>query len=197
MNKLRLLGTVCAFQFSLISTSSIAALIDFEDLTAPASGGASISSGYNDFNWDGTFVYNSDTHFSTGSASISNAAVGTNSAFNGSSDFTITSTSGSLFDFESGIFTSLYSSQDLTVTAFLNGAPVGSVSTTLDEASTENIIFGFFGVDAVQFVTSTTNQLVLDNLKVSSVSTVPVPAAVWLFGSGLLGLVGIARRKKA
>lgn len=29
------------------------------------------------------------------------------------------------------------------------------------------------------------------------VSAIPVPAAVWLFGSGLLGLVGIARRKKA
>jgi hypothetical protein len=27
------------------------------------------------------------------------------------------------------------------------------------------------------------------------VSAVPVPAAVWLFGSGLLGLVGVARRK--
>jgi hypothetical protein len=27
-------------------------------------------------------------------------------------------------------------------------------------------------------------------------SPVPVPAAAWLFGSGLLGLVGIARRKK-
>ena len=27
-------------------------------------------------------------------------------------------------------------------------------------------------------------------------SVVPVPAAVWLFGSGLLGLVGVARRKK-
>ena len=26
---------------------------------------------------------------------------------------------------------------------------------------------------------------------------VPVPAAVWLFGSGLLGLVGVARRKKS
>ena len=26
---------------------------------------------------------------------------------------------------------------------------------------------------------------------------VPVPAAVWLFGSGLLGLIGVARRKKA
>ena len=28
-------------------------------------------------------------------------------------------------------------------------------------------------------------------------SAVPVPAAVWLFGSGLLGLIGVARRKKA
>jgi len=28
-------------------------------------------------------------------------------------------------------------------------------------------------------------------------SAVPIPAAVWLFGSGLLGLVGMARRKKA
>ncbi len=30
-----------------------------------------------------------------------------------------------------------------------------------------------------------------------TVSTVPLPAAVWLFGSGLLGLAGIARRRKA
>ena len=28
-------------------------------------------------------------------------------------------------------------------------------------------------------------------------TTVPIPGAVWLFGSGLLGLVGMARRKKA
>jgi len=30
-----------------------------------------------------------------------------------------------------------------------------------------------------------------------SIKVVPIPAAVWLFGSGLLGLIGIARRKKA
>lgn len=31
----------------------------------------------------------------------------------------------------------------------------------------------------------------------SSVSAVPVPAAAWLFGSALLGFVGVSRRKKA
>jgi len=30
-----------------------------------------------------------------------------------------------------------------------------------------------------------------------TVSTVPVPAAVWLFGSGMIGLAGLARRRKA
>jgi hypothetical protein len=34
------------------------------------------------------------------------------------------------------------------------------------------------------------------NFNLQGVSAVPVPAAVWLFGSSLLGLVGIARRKK-
>ena len=29
------------------------------------------------------------------------------------------------------------------------------------------------------------------------VSQVPIPAGIWLFGSGLLGLFGVAKRKKA
>ena len=29
-----------------------------------------------------------------------------------------------------------------------------------------------------------------------AVSAVPVPAAIWLFGSGLIGLIGLARRKR-
>ncbi len=32
---------------------------------------------------------------------------------------------------------------------------------------------------------------------ITPVAVIPVPAAVWLFGSGLIGLIGIARRRRA
>ena len=35
------------------------------------------------------------------------------------------------------------------------------------------------------------------NVDLSGAPAVPIPAAVWLFGSGLLGLVGVARRKRS
>lgn len=37
----------------------------------------------------------------------------------------------------------------------------------------------------------------LDNILFSQMAAVPVPAAVWLFGSGLLGLIGFSKRKKS
>ena len=47
-----------------------------------------------------------------------------------------------------------------------------------------NATFVSFGTDEPQ-------------LAAVDLTAVPVPAAVWLFGSGLLGLVGVARRKSA
>lgn len=55
-----------------------------------------------------------------------------------------------------------------------------------------------FGV-VIFTASDTSNQPVwdirIDNLSFT-VNAVPVPPAVWLFGSGLLGLIGVARRKK-
>ena len=42
------------------------------------------------------------------------------------------------------------------------------------------------------------NSMQIGEVELQVVSTVvPIPAAAWLFGSGLIGLVGMARRKKA
>lgn len=67
---------------------------------------------------------------------------------------------------------------------------------------------GFFGVIATDGVFDqvglsdvygggTLNYAYVDNVLYGGLSTVPIPAAAWLFGSGLIGLIGIARRKKA
>jgi len=51
----------------------------------------------------------------------------------------------------------------------------------------------FIDIDSIieiQFSSTSSSYLVRDNI-----SAVPVPAAAWLFGSGLIGLIGVARRK--
>ena len=52
-------------------------------------------------------------------------------------------------------------------------------------------------VGANAFQVSFDNNGTLVTVDVQIIPPVPVPAAVWLFGSGLIGLVGVARRKKA
>lgn len=56
---------------------------------------------------------------------------------------------------------------------------------------------GIFGLSVNEVSDAFANSLAIDDLVDASVSVVPVPAAVWLFGSALLGLIGIGRRRAA
>ncbi|VAW76723.1 hypothetical protein MNBD_GAMMA15-167 [hydrothermal vent metagenome] len=52
----------------------------------------------------------------------------------------------------------------------------------------------------LRFNDGTTTTTTIDNaadITFGSATVVPVPAAVWLFGSGLVGLIGVAKRGKA
>lgn len=47
------------------------------------------------------------------------------------------------------------------------------------------------------FLTGTNRQVDFQNIGFTAeLSQIPLPAAVWLFGSGLMGLIGVARRRK-
>ena len=56
--------------------------------------------------------------------------------------------------------------------------------------------FNWNGMDDIVLTDFWPNQGAISHVSIMG-SPVPVPAAVWLFGSGLLGLVGVARRKRA
>ena len=79
--------------------------------------------------------------------------------------------------------------QGFTMTgSALQDAGVGSWTGTLVSAGNIGQAWGA-SFDGTQY-----SELL--NITITSASPVPVPAAVWLFGSGLLGLVGVARRRK-
>ena len=71
--------------------------------------------------------------------------------------------------------------------AAASGCVAGSAFTMVYDATVPATDPGFGGV---------AYQLTLVGT-IGTQSAIPVPAAVWLFGSGLLGLVGVARRRKA
>lgn len=63
----------------------------------------------------------------------------------------------------------------------------------------------FCGMEVIEEVFDSNGNLVstqsvsgeIGSINRITLTTVPVPSAVWLFGSGLIGLIGAARRKKA
>lgn len=64
------------------------------------------------------------------------------------------------------------------------------------DASPVNVGLGFFGLTDIVLSDSLGGPLDVSEVTGAHVQVVPVPAALWLFGSGLIGLIGLSRRKK-
>ena len=85
----------------------------------------------------------------------------------------------------------------------LDSSVIGSASVRLNDELVGTISFANPSVSAVFADPSITQVIQIVNtdaalLNYDFITTpVPVPAAAWLFGSGLLGLIGVARRKKS
>jgi len=91
-----------------------------------------------------------------------------------------------------------FKSTETTFAAYIDNALVEEFKAGTNSALplTNGRYYGFENIlfDEIRFTINDNNNrgFTLDNLKY--VSAIPVPAAVWLFGSGLLGLIGVARR---
>ena len=71
-----------------------------------------------------------------------------------------------------------------------------SATTFEPEPGITDLAWGFNMGNGSQAWTVDRNSMFAWAVQSGDVSAVPVPAAVWLFGSGLIGLIGVARRKE-
>lgn len=98
----------------------------------------------------------------------------------------------------SGFFADFWAAgntSELTLTLSLLGGGSSDVNVPGPGNTLES--FGFFSdtdlITAIRFNNSVNDGFKVDNI---AASVVPVPAAVWLFGSALVGFVGYSRRRK-
>lgn len=100
------------------------------------------------------------------------------------------------FAFEELTLGGSYSLDSTTIKVGVSGEPLtvitGDLFVSGDGSAGDPMYFDFLIFDAWAFDGADTLTM---SAHFSSTSAVPVPAAVWLFASGLLGLVGVARRK--
>ena len=121
---------------------------------------------------------------------------------------TVSSLDGSLVYEANADFRSapvIQTSQDLTIESFFTTGGVtelvlSRLSNTLDPldflfTDVEQTIAMQWALGAPGDPTSAKHELRGDFLTPLVLTAIPVPAAVWLFGSGLIGLIGLARRK--
>jgi hypothetical protein len=107
------------------------------------------------------------------------------------------------FDPTTAYISGKWSTDNSGVDILLNGVSLGLTAGGFENWYDFVIDSGFIaGINTLDFVVknnsgSSGNPVGLRVDMAGTATVVPVPAAVWLFGSGLLGLVGYSRRKTA
>jgi hypothetical protein len=202
--KTHFFGAACACAFTLVSLSSHAALIDrgggliYDDdlnVTWLADANYARTSGYDAdglmtwssaMTWAGNLSYGGYTDWRLPTSD-------TCSGFNCTG-----SEMGHLFYIELGgtASTSILNSSDPDLTLFTNVQPANYWSGS-EYALDPNGAWGFVFGNGGQSPGGKQANGYAWAVRPGDVATVPLPGAAWLFGSGLLGLLGMARRKAA
>lgn len=159
-------------------------VVTFDDLT----GQALVPNGYGGINWNGNWTYYGGSQPPYTPESLPNRVY----TFSATSSFNFLTPQ--VFD---GAYFSGYSFAPVTFELF-NGATLVATSGTLDPSSTPTFLAsGYSGlVTSVEVLSTDPDFYVMDNVTYGTgTSATPEPSTFLLFGTGLLGSLGMLRRK--
>jgi hypothetical protein len=188
-----------------------AATIDFENtggVVQPGFGTVSeIPDGYGSFNWVNFDTLHSQTQWGSepDSGYINGTVSGDYVAFNHFADPASISRAEN-FNFISAAFTAAwYDDLQLDIAGFRDGVQIYSTTLTLTTEFYSTLFLNWFDLDEItfasyggtntQFPAGHRRQFVMDDLQYSNVVATPIPAALPLFATAMLGLGVIARRR--
>jgi hypothetical protein len=170
---------------------SNANVITFDDLYTGSFNDQLPADGYAGFNWGRTGVIRDDHQ--PGSGYEYGTVSGKYTAFNyENTQFNWEFLGEGTFEFVGGYFTSAWVDQDIFFEGYSDGELIHT-SSVYQLTTTAPLWIGldWSGIDQL-VITKSAIHLVMDDL---TYNVVPIPAAVWLFGSALAGL-GWLRRKQ-
>lgn len=179
-----------------------AEVLTFDDLTPTASINA-IPDGYGGLDWN--FMPYVNAPIAAPLSGYNNGIVsGDYVAFSVNNTLHVI-TSSSAFDFNGAYLTGAWrDGLDINIKGYDGVNLLYDTTVVANSDAPAWFLLDYLGVDRLEFssfggvdnpaYSGTGTQFAMDNFTYNA--TIPIPAAVWLFGSGLLGLIGIAKRKK-
>ncbi|MEW6267228.1 MAG: VPLPA-CTERM sorting domain-containing protein [Thermodesulfobacteriota bacterium] len=183
MRKILVLGMALLMTLGLAGFAG-ATVIDFEDLV----GSGQLPSGYAGLTWDPNWQYY-DWSQPPYNPSSGNVRIYTHN-YGGWIDF------GQDVSFQGSWVASSDSAGEMFWEGYNDGVKVaesahlyGGVQTWLN--------VNWASVDYVKFVCTSFDYFILDDIQYNGGAPVPIPGAVWLLGSGLVGLIGLRRKLQA
>lgn len=197
MKKSRLLVAGVACLVVLLFNSAQANVLTFDDL-APTSNNSHIPNGYGGLNWGNMYYLNASAYPNSG---YSNGLVsGDYLAFNLGANLAVAS--GSSFDFNGAYLVSAWNDGlSVNIKGYLGASLLYDTTVNPSYESPTWFQFNFLGVDKLEFTSfggvdadigddGMGFHFGMDNF---TYNAVPIPAGIWLFSSGLLSFIGLAR----